>query len=88
MSREFIVVTPQVAGNPEIGYGTHYYSDMRRCETLNEAVRHGAVELDRADDFLIGNVDGNRLVALQWMNESRDDDHERRVVAAQLGLSA
>ncbi|BBY78915.1 hypothetical protein H7I53_18115 [Mycolicibacterium pulveris] len=86
MSAEYIVITPQIEGSPECGYAIRYYSDHRRYASLTQAVRHGTVDLDRCDDFLIGNVQGRRLTAVQWMNECRDDERERREIADQLGL--
>jgi hypothetical protein len=85
---EFIVIMPRAEGNSEHGYSTCYYSDMRRFSTLKKVIRHGAVDLDQADDFLIGMIVGNKLVALQWMEEVRDDYDERIEAAEQLGLKS
>lgn len=48
--------------------------------------RGGCLELAQSDDFLIGKVDGDRLVSLQWMEEVRDDRGELVDVATQLCL--
>lgn len=84
---EYIVIMPRIEGNPEIGYSTAYYSDMKRCQTMRGVIRHGSVDLEQSDDFLIGKVDGNRLVKLQWMDEIRDDESELENAAKGLGLS-
>lgn len=83
---EFIVVMPRIEGNPERGYGHVYYSDLKRSPSVEQVIRHGAVDLDQSDDFLIGKVDGQRLVSLQWMDEVRDDRDELINVATQLCL--
>jgi hypothetical protein len=83
---EFIVVMPRIEGNPERGYGCAYYSDLKRLPSVEQAVSHGCLELAQSDDFLIGKVDGARLVSLQWMEEVRDDRDELVDVAAQLCL--
>ncbi len=85
--REYIVVTPRVVGTPEIGYSTAYYSDMKRCPTLRSVIRHAQNDLYQSDDFLIGKLDGNQLIQLQWMDEVRDDIEELEDVAYQLCLS-
>ncbi|WP_078344573.1 hypothetical protein [Mycobacteroides chelonae] len=87
VNAEYIVIMPRIEGNPQIGYTTAYYSDMKRCQTLRGVIRHGSVDLDQSDDFLIGKVEGNRLVRLQWMDELRDDKDELAQAAEGLGLS-
>ncbi len=91
---EFVVVKCQIVGNPEIGYSSAYYCDLVRKPSLEQAIAHGCMELGH-DDFLIGKVEGRRLVSLQWMEEVRDysDDtdadgnrRERAECAAQLCL--
>jgi len=83
---EFIVVMPRIEGNPERGYGHVYYSDLKRLPSVEQAVSHGCLELAQSDDFLIGKVEGQRLVSLQWMEEVRDDRAELINVATQLCL--
>jgi len=87
VTAEYLVVTPRIEGNPEIGYDTYYYSDNKRLYDVPCAIRHGVVVLDQSDDFLIGKVDGKRLVSLQWMERVRDDPDELADVAEQLGLN-
>lgn len=84
---EYIVVMPRIEGNPEMGYSHVYYSDLKRLPSVEQVVSHGCLELAQSDDFLIGEVDGRRLVSLRWMEEIRDDEDERIDVATQLGLS-
>jgi hypothetical protein len=83
---EFIVVLPRIEGNPEMGYDHVYYSDLKRLPSVEQAVSHGCLELAQSDDFLIGKVDGPKLVSLQWMDEVRDDRHELIDAAKQLCL--
>lgn len=83
---EFIVVMPRIEGNPERGYSTVYYSDLKRQPSVEQAVSHGCLELAQSDDFLVGKIDGQRLVSLQWMDEVRDDRDELINVATQLCL--
>lgn len=83
---EFIVVMPRVEGSTGTGYRTTYYSDNQRFPSVGRAIRHGAVELDQADDFLVGKVYGQRLVSLQWMNELRSDPDELASAASDLCL--
>lgn len=85
MKPEFIVVRCQIVGNPEIGYSSAYYWDMKRLPSVEQGIAHGCVELGH-DDFLIGKVEGNRLVSLQWMDEVRDDRQEVIEAASQLCL--
>ncbi|MCV7174792.1 hypothetical protein [Mycolicibacterium sphagni] len=73
---EFIVVMPRVEGNMEIGYRTEFYSDFKQFTNVDRAISHGMVELDQADDFLIGKLQGHVLLALQYMHEVRDDPSE------------
>ncbi len=91
---EYIVIQCQIVGNPEIGYSSAYYCDMVRKPSVKQAIKHGLTELGH-DDFLIGKVDGRRLVSLQWMEEVRDysdesdsdgNRHEREDCANQLCL--
>ena len=49
------------------------------------AIVYGFRELDH-DDFLIGKVDGDHLLSLQWMEEVRDDRDELADCAGQLCL--
>lgn len=89
MHEEYIVVMPRIEGDLESGYNTVYYSDYRRCSTLDQAIRHGMNDLDQADDFLVGKVDGNTLLSLQWMErERKDHDFEVSAAAECLGLRA
>jgi len=85
---EYIVVMPRIEGNPETGYSTCYYTDRVRCFSLRDVKRHGMDDLDQSDDFLIGTLDGCRLLSLQWMDDLRDDHDELLDVANQLGLTA
>lgn len=84
---EYIVVMCRIEGNPERGYGEVYYSDLKRFPTVVGVVHHGMGELEQSDDFLIGKLDGNKLVSLQWMEEARDDRDEVEHVAEQLGFT-
>lgn len=84
-SFEFIVVRCQIVGNPEIGYSSAYMSDMQRKPSVETAIMYGVRQLDH-DDFLVGKVDGDRLVSLQWMEEVRDDRDELTDCAGQLCL--
>lgn len=85
---EYIVVMPRIEGNPEVGYEECYYSDSKRFLTLRQVIRHGMNDLCQSDDFLIGKVNGNKLLSLQWMEELRDDRDEVEAAARCLGLSA
>ena len=76
MDAEFIVIRCQIVGNLEIGYSSAYYWDMKRLPSVEQGIAH--------DDFLIGKVEGNRLVSLQWMEEVRDDCDELADAAGQL----
>lgn len=83
MDAEFIVIRCQIVGNLEIGYSSAYYWDMKRLPSVEQGIAHGCIELGH-DDFLIGKVEGNRLVSLQWMEEVRDDCDELADAAGQL----
>lgn len=84
---EYIVVKSYATGNPEVGYSLAYSSDLKRYPTLRQVICHGMHDLELSDDFLIGKVDGNTLLSLQWMERLRDDRDEAVEVAQQLCLA-
>lgn len=83
---EFIVIAPRITGNPERGYRTEYFSDLKRRPSRVLAVCHGWEEYGH-DDWLIGMVVGTRLLRLAWMDEDRADLTELAEAADQLGFA-
>lgn len=70
---QYIVLTSQIVGNSETGFGVEYTFDGRVFDDRQAAIDHGFA-LRRSDDFNIGVLDGGKLVSCDWMNEPVDTD--------------
>ena len=85
---EYVLITANIVGNPEIGYRTsHYWNHAGPFATQPEAQRVGFRTLDRSDDFNIGAVRKGRLVAILWMDQIVDDEPAlMNEIATEIGL--
>jgi hypothetical protein len=85
---EYLLVKPQIVGDPTHGYET-IYEVYDRFPTVAQAKRWGWREFDH-DDFQLAVVDGDRLLDLTWMGEPLEPDgasHDELVeLASVLGL--
>ncbi len=86
-SVEYVVIRPQIVGNPERGFSTAYYSDLVRKPTKRAGIAHG-IRSEGHDDFLLAHLKGETLVMVSWQYEDRpDEDSERDEIAATFGWS-
>lgn len=60
MKTQFVVITQQVEGDPESGYATYCYSDLKLFDDRKRAIRHG-FRVRESDDFNLGTVKDGRL---------------------------
>ena len=85
MTAAYIVIQARAWMN-ERGYGFDYTSDLERFDDRSDAISHGFTLTD-SDDFNIGTLDGDRLVAVGWMcKDFAPEDSALGAAARQLGL--
>ena len=81
----YIVIVARAWMN-ETGHGFNYTSDLKRYHDRSEAIGHGFTLTD-SDDFNIGTLDGDRLIAVGWMcKDFAPEDSALGATARQLGL--
>lgn len=83
---EWIVIGHRIEGDNRSGYTSAYYWDHKRFVSRGKAISHGTNDLDLADDFLIGEVMGQTMFAIWWMDDQRDDLDELSTIANDLGF--
>ena len=70
----------------ESGFTCEYDWNHEQYDTKKQAIKEG-FEIRESDDFNIGEVEGDRLVAMWWMDEKMD--HSKRAlnnIARDIGL--
>jgi hypothetical protein len=81
----FIVVMQQIVGN-ENGFYTTYSWDMERFERRGYAISHG-FKTRGSDDFNIGTLLDDRLIAFGWMDEDAPEEkYDRLEIERQIDL--
>ena len=70
---EYIVIATSMVGTPRSGYGFDYCVYPRRHLSRPEAQSYGFT-IGRSDDFNIGVLRREELVAVLWMDEIVDDE--------------
>lgn len=83
--KTYFALAADVVGNPSVGLTTVYGSSVKEFPKRAEAISHG-FETYSCDDFLIGIMEGGKLVGVAYMDEDRDDGDEIIEVAKALGL--
>ncbi|MEQ8764561.1 MAG: hypothetical protein RL885_11585 [Planctomycetota bacterium] len=82
--KTYIVLTQNfvtVGGNHEIVWS----SDLKRFEKRKDAVSHG-FEIGRCDDFNVGTIESDRLVAVGYMESDCEGCFDVAAIAKELGL--
>lgn len=79
MKKEYIWIRPYIVGNAD-NWGMAHDSDLERKPTLAKAHAYGCEVLEH-DDFWVGELEGNKLVALYSDDEKREDQEELRKAA-------
>lgn len=69
-------IIANIIGSPDNGYRTTYTIDPHKFTDTNKAMTWGLNNLNRSDDFNIGEWRKGRLAAISWMGEHVDDDAE------------
>lgn len=69
----YVILTAQVEGNPEMGYGIYHYWDGRSFTDKTLAVSHG-FEIRESDDFNVGVVRKGALESVWWMDDRIDEE--------------
>lgn len=72
MGKEYIVITQYIVGDGP--YHNAYRWDFEYFGTREEAVTHGFKTL-KTDDFNIGTMDGESLIALGWLEEDYPEEN-------------
>lgn len=81
----FIVIAGQLVGGQGQPFETVWSSDMVEKRTRKEAIRYG-LRIVGSDDFRIGQLRGEWLKSVQWMNDAPFGPDEVCEIAGQLGL--
>lgn len=86
---EYVVVQPQIVGNPASGYENVYYPARERHPTRNKAIAAGWRQHGH-DDWLIALIHERHVIGVAWMHEDRDESEvdERVAIAEALGIEA
>lgn len=87
---KYAVICQSVVGNTERGFIIAYGFDGELFDSRKKAIKHGWKTRD-SDDFNVAVVDGERVVSLDWMEESdrpQDEDEIREVQEAIFGLAS
>jgi hypothetical protein len=85
MAEKYIVILQQVIRSPGSPVAIDYSWDGKKFSERRQAISHG-FETRGSDDFNLGILSGQKLVAFSWMDESVDDD--LTAIAEMIGLKS